>query len=290
MLNFSAETRRRLATSLWVVITLLLVTGYLFACGPKDQQTGPGGTISKTGGGGKAGTGSTESAALATYVNPGDLDEMYLFYSGGHSGQIYVAGIPSMRHISTIPVFAPYSATGYGFDDESKKMLGGFSWGDAHHPSLSKTNGEYDGRWLFINDAANNRIARIDLRDFKTHQIIGPIANLSGNHGSAFVTANTEYVLYATRFSVPLGQAYASINDYKTKYNGVVGAVKVDPASGEMSLGFQVKTPPYDWDLGSTGRGPSSKSDLRPADCPRLTLFCCRQNVPDGVSPTESVL
>jgi nitrous-oxide reductase len=191
-------------------------------------------------------------------VNPGDLDEYYLFYSGGHSGQIYVAGLPSMRHISTIPVFAPYSATGYGFDDATKKMLGGYTWGDCHHPSLSKTNGEYDGRWLFINENANNRIARVDLRDFKTKQIIGPIPNLSGNHGSAFVTANTECVLYASRFSRPLGHAYASIDEYKTKYKGVVGAVNVDPNSGEMSYGFQIVTPPYDWDLGSTGKGPSA--------------------------------
>ena len=34
----------------------------------------------------------------------------------------------------TIPVFTPYPATGYGFDDEVEKMLGGFTWGDVHHP------------------------------------------------------------------------------------------------------------------------------------------------------------
>jgi len=111
-------------------------------------------------------------AALATYVPPGDLDEFYLFYSGGHSGQIFVAGIPSMRHIATIPVFTPYPSTGYGFDKETKEMLGGYTWGDAHHPALSETNGDYDGRWLFINDNANNRIARIDLRDFKVKQYL----------------------------------------------------------------------------------------------------------------------
>ena len=64
------------------------------------------------------------SAATKTYVAPGDKDEYYLFYSGGHSGQVYVYGVPSMRHISTIPVFTPYPATGYGFDDETKAMLG----------------------------------------------------------------------------------------------------------------------------------------------------------------------
>src|SRR6185295_19741050 len=66
------------------------------------------------------------AAAQRTFVPPGQLDEYYLFYSGGHSGQVFVAGVPSMRHISTIPVFAPYPATGYGFDEETKHLLGDY--------------------------------------------------------------------------------------------------------------------------------------------------------------------
>ena len=135
-------------------------------------------------------------AAQKTYVAPGDLDEYYLFSSGGHSGQVYVYGVPSMRHLSTIPVFTPYPATGYGFDDDTKAMLGDLTWGDVHHPALSETNGDYDGRWLFVNDM-NGRIARIDLRDFKTKQIFGPVPNVSGNHASSFVTPNTEYAMMA---------------------------------------------------------------------------------------------
>jgi len=148
-------------------------------------------------------TGAAE-AAIATYVAPGDLDEYYLFYSGGHSGNVFVAGVPSMRHIATIPVFTPYPSTGYGFDKKSKEMLDEYSWGDAHHPSISETNGDYDGRWLFISDNANNRMARIDLLDFKVKQIFGPIPNVSGNHCSSFVTPNTEYVLAGSRFSIPV--------------------------------------------------------------------------------------
>ena len=201
---------------------------------------------------------SANSAATRTWVAPGEHDKYYLFYSGGHSGQVYVAGLPSMRHISTIPVFAPYPATGYGFDEESRKMLGDYTWGDVHHPGLSKTDGLYDGKYLFVNDNANNRIARIDLRDFKTHQILGPIPNSSGNHGSSFVTDNTEYVLVASRFSVPLPKGrYADPKDYEKEFNGMVSGIKVDSKSGEMSVGWQILTPPFDWDLGSTGKGPS---------------------------------
>ena len=50
----------------------------------------------------RAGAGGTSDIALAaekTYVAPGDLDEYYMFSSGGHSGQIYVYGLPSMRHL-----------------------------------------------------------------------------------------------------------------------------------------------------------------------------------------------
>ena len=192
-------------------------------------------------------------AAQKTYVAPGDLDTYYMFSSGGHSGQIYVYGLPSMRHLSTIPVYTPYPATGYGFDDESKKMLGNLTWGDVHHPSLSETKGDYDGRLLFVNEM-NGRIARIDLRDFKTKQILGPVPNLHGNHASAFVTPNTEYALMASRFSRPVPNRPIAVDKYATDYKGIVAGIKIDPQSGEMSLGWQILMPPFDYDLGDAGK------------------------------------
>ena len=203
--------------------------------------------------------GSANDAASKTYVEPGKKDEFYLFYSGGHSGQVFVAGIPSMRHLFTIPVFSPHPGVGYGFDEESKHLLGDFTWGDVHHPALSQTDSMYDGRWLFVNDNANNRVARIDLRDMKTKQVFGPIPNSSGNHGSSFVTENTEYVLVATRFSVPLPKGrYAEVQKYADEFHGMVSGLTVDKETGEMKLGWQILTPPFNWDLGSTGKGPSS--------------------------------
>jgi nitrous-oxide reductase len=197
-------------------------------------------------------------AAELSYVAPGDFDEYYLFYSGGHSGQVFVAGIPSMRHIITLPVFAPFPGKGYGYDDRSREMLGEFTWGDVHHPALSKSDGVYDGRWLFVNDNAHNRVARIDLRDFKVKQIIGPIPNTSGNHGSSFVTENTEYLFGGTRFSAPIPRGrYAHPSEYEQEFNGVFTAISVNPESGEMQVAWQVKTPPFNWDLASTGKGPS---------------------------------
>src|SRR5262245_47306470 len=156
-----------------ISLMLAIAVVMLIGCGG-DEPSGRGSARS-----------DVQEAALKTYVAPGDLDEYYIFKSGGHSGQVYVYGVPSMRHISSIPVFSPYPAAGDGFDKEAREMRGEFTCGDAHHPAISETNGDYDGRWLFISDNANNRMARVSLRDFKTKQILGPLPNVSGNHCSS---------------------------------------------------------------------------------------------------------
>ena len=101
----------------------------------------------------------------------------------------------------------------------------------------------------------NGRVARVDLRDFKTKQIFGPMPNISGNHASAFVTPNTEYAVMASRFSIPIPKGTAApIEKYATDYKGVIAAVKIDPKTGEMSQGFEILMPPFDWDLGDAGK------------------------------------
>ena len=202
--------------------------------------------------------GASGSAAQRVYVKPGEHDAYYAFLSGGHHGNIYVYGMPSCRHITTIPVFTPEPAVGYGVDEESKEMLKGFTWGDAHHPGLSETDGDYDGRWLFINDMPNARIARIDLKDFKTRQIFGPIPNLSAAHACPFPTPNTEYVFAASRFSapVPLDRVVRAA-DYQKEFRGIIAGIKVDPQDGTMAMGFEILMPPFNYDLADAGKGPS---------------------------------
>ena len=205
---------------------------------------------------GCAGGGGSD-AAQKVYVKPGEYDKYYAFFSGGHSGQVFVYGIPSCRHITNIPVFTPEPAKGYGYDEETKSMLGGYAWGDAHHPGLSETDGDYDGRWLFINDMPNARIARIDLKSFTTAEIFGPIPNLSAAHACPFPTPNTEYVFAASRFSLPVPRdKFSKVEDYAKNFNGIIAGVKVSQ-EGHMSLGFEILTPPFDWDLSDAGKGPS---------------------------------
>jgi nitrous-oxide reductase len=108
--------------------------------------------------------------AIKTFVAPGGRDEYMLFASGGHSGQVHVIGVPSMRLLKTIAVFTPEPWQGYGYGaDWSEMSLAGtpangngpsangnggglvdptgigpdepLRWGDSHHPALSETDG-----------------------------------------------------------------------------------------------------------------------------------------------------
>ena len=202
----------------------------------------------------------TGDAAQKVYVKPGEYDEFYTFMSGGFSGQVSVYGVPSGRLFKVIPVFSQNPETGYGFSEETKAMLntshGFIPWDDAHHPSLSESEGVANGKWLFINANNTPRIARIDLKDFETAEII-EIPNSAGNHGSPFTTENSEYVVASTRFSLPIPNADVDIKSYKENFKGTISFVKVNPESGKMNLEFQIIAPGLNYDLARAGKGPS---------------------------------
>jgi nitrous-oxide reductase len=209
-----------------------------------------------------AGTAADTDAAQKVYVAPGKYDEFYNFVSGGFSGQMSVYGLPSGRLLRVIPVFSVDPEKGYGYSEETKPLLntshGFVPWDDLHHPDLSQTNGEVDGRWIFANGNNTPRIARIDLRTFRTTEII-EIPNSAGNHSSAFVTPNTEYVVAGTRFSVPLDDQNGDvpISTYKQNFKGTISFLSVDKTSGNMKIAFQIKTPGVNFDLAHAGKGPS---------------------------------
>lgn len=201
-------------------------------------------------------------AAQKVYVAPGKYDELYNFVSGGFSGQMAVYGIPSGRLLRVIPVFSVDPEKGYGYSEESKPMLntshGHVPWDDLHHPELSQTNGELDGRWLFGNANNTPRVARIDLKSFRTAEII-ELPNSAGNHSSPFITENTEYVVAGTRFSVPIGDNQdVPISSYKQHFKGTISFISVDKNSGKLRLAFQLETPGVNFDLSHAGKGPSN--------------------------------
>ncbi|MCU0701993.1 MAG: Sec-dependent nitrous-oxide reductase [Myxococcaceae bacterium] len=204
-------------------------------------------------------------AAAKTYVPTGKRDEFLAFSSGGQSGQIIVYGIPSMRILKYIGVFTPEPWQGYGFDEESKKVLKGGSiagkditWGDTHHPAISETNGAYDGQFLFINDKSNPRIAVIDLRDFETKQIItNPI--FKNEHGGAFVTPNTDYILEAAQYAAPLENGFVPLDQFNDKYRGGLTYWRFDKTKGRINPeeSFSFELPPYSQDLSDSGKNAS---------------------------------
>ncbi|MBW7886845.1 MAG: Sec-dependent nitrous-oxide reductase [Bacteroidetes bacterium] len=202
---------------------------------------------------------TTGDEAAKVYVPPGTYDDFYLFTSGGFSGQVGVYGLPSGRLFRVIPVFSQDPEKAWGYSEESKPMLmtthGFIPWDDAHHPELSQTDGVADGRWLFINGNNTPRIARMDLSTFTTAEII-EIPNSAGNHGSPFLTENTEYVVASTRFSVPIPNKDVPIKSYKENFKGTISFVKV-AKDGAMDIAFQILVPGFDYDLSHSGKGPS---------------------------------
>lgn len=200
-------------------------------------------------------------AAMMTYMPSGEHDEYVMFASGGHSGQVFVIGIPSMRLLRTIAVFTPEPWQGYGYGVGNDVLAGGFPegqpvfWGDTHHPALSETNGEYDGQWLFINDKANGRLAVIDLRDFETKQIVNNPLYL-GDHGGTFVTPNTDWIIQGGQYSTPLGAEYAPISEYEENYRGMITFWRFDREAGRIdpSRSFAMELPPYWQDLCDIGK------------------------------------
>ena len=227
------------------ILTVSVIIGFN-ACKPKN-----------------VGSAISADAAEKAYVAPGKYDEFYNFVSGGFSGQLSAYGLPSGRLLRVIPVFSVDPEKGWGYSEETKPMLntshGFVPWDDLHHVQLSKTNGEYDGKWVFGNANNTPRVARIDLKTFRTNEII-ELPNSGGNHSSPFITENTEYVIAGTRFSVPPDDKNGDvpINSYKQNFKGSISFISVAKENGKMDLSFQLLCPGVNFDLSRAGKGVSN--------------------------------
>ncbi|HCL86922.1 MAG TPA: TAT-dependent nitrous-oxide reductase [Comamonadaceae bacterium] len=192
---------------------------------------------------------AASAAGANIHLKPGELDTYYGIWSGGHTGDMRILGLPSGREIHRVPCFVPDALVGWGITNESKAVMGTkpdgslkYTVADTHHTHASYKDGNYDGRYAWINDKINSRIARVRL-DYFVCDKITELPNVQGFHGIFPDKADPvdPAINYTTRvfcggeFAIPLPNNGQDINNPE-KYRSMFTCVDAE----SMEVRWQV--------------------------------------------------
>ena len=203
-------------------------------------------------------------SAVKTYTPDNLKDEYVALNSGGQEGNLPMYTVPSMRMLKYVPLNTRQPYSGFGYSEETYGLMeDGFIegaeilWGDTHHPGFSETEGVYNGKWGVINDKANPRMYVYDLNDWHVKQVVNSKIFRS-NHGGAFFTPDSRYVMEASQYPSPMDWKYHELSEanFEKFWRGGLTYHKFDNEKGRIieDESFTFEFPPYTQDLSDAGK------------------------------------